>query len=383
MEDLSTGFKLLRNALLLSLIAIIIPLASLGAMGTADLSSISLEQMMVTLSTAAAAGAISAILSLVSLFFMYKGWSEMCYGLDELFCTISRVIKYGTLAAFALLLISSVMMYSSIQNLTKNPTGAISAILAASPLLMLSGLAGLAVFLSIVYAFYKLGAILGISNLKAGAILILIGPLMSFSNLVILSLGLTVLGLILLTATTNKLVHAEIEVEEEEIEEEYEGYYEEPVEREEMRSSAKKRPRQRMRQTYEEIERHHRPEPTGEWVELPPPKHREAGAQLVGPSGFIARLGPGIRTFGRRDFAGFVPEEDLDYISRRHFEIRGTSQGYFIRDLGSLNGTWVNGRKLAKGESVKLTNGAVIDVAEVIRLRFVSSEPEDLGVPSL
>ncbi len=380
MDDLSTGFKLLRNALLLSLIAIIIPLASLGAMGTADLSSISLEQMMVALSTAAAAGAISGILSLVSLFFMYKGWSEMCYGLDELFCTISRVIKYGTIAAFALLLISSVMMYSSIQNLMENPTGAISAFLAASPLLMLSGLAGLAVFLSIVYAFYKLGAILGISNLKAGAILILVGPLVSFSNLVILSLGLTVLGLILLTVTTNKLVHAEIEVEEEEIEEEY---YEEPAERGEMRPLAKKRPRQRIRPTYEEIERPHRPEPTGEWVEMPPPRRREAGAQLVGPSGFIARLGPGIRTFGRRDFAGFVPEEDLDYISRRHFEIRGTSQGYFIRDLGSLNGTWVNGRKLAKGESVKLTNGAVIDVAEVVRLRFVSSEPEDLGVPSL
>ncbi len=380
MDDLSTGFKLLRNALLLSLIAIIIPLASLGAMGTADLSSISLEQMMVALSTAAAAGAISGILSLVSLFFMYKGWSEMCYGLDELFCTISRVIKYGTIAAFALLLISSVMMYSSIQNLMENPTGAISAFLAASPLLMLSGLAGLAVFLSIVYAFYKLGAILGISNLKTGAILILVGPLVSFSNLVILSLGLTVLGLILLTVTTNKLVHAEIEVEEEEIEEEY---YEEPAERGEMRPLAKKRPRQRIRPTYEEIERPHRPEPTGEWVEMPPPRRREAGAQLVGPSGFIARLGPGIRTFGRRDFAGFVPEEDLDYISRRHFEIRGTSQGYFIRDLGSLNGTWVNGRKLAKGESVKLTNGAVIDVAEVVRLRFVSSEPEDLGVPSL
>ncbi|HDI74002.1 MAG TPA: FHA domain-containing protein [Candidatus Korarchaeota archaeon] len=110
---------------------------------------------------------------------------------------------------------------------------------------------------------------------------------------------------------------------------------------------------------------------------------REEGAQLVGPNGFIARLGPGIRTFGRRDFAGYIPDEDLDYISRRHFEIKGTSQGYYIRDLGSLNGTWVNGRKLERGESVKLTNRAVIDVAEVVRLRFVSSELEDLGVPTI
>ena len=381
MEDLSTGFKLLRNALLLSLIAVIIPLISLGMVGVADLGSLGFEQLMVALSTVAAAGTIASILSLVSLLLMYKGWVEMCYGLDELFCTVSRIIKYGTIAAFVLLLISIGMMYSSIQDMWKNPAGALSTILAASPLLMLSGLAGLAVFLSIVYAFYKLGSILGISNLKVGAALLLIGPLTSFSNIIALSLGLTVLGLILLTITTNKLIHAEIEVvEEEEIEEEYE----ELVEHRRPRPLKKAR-RPRERPTYEEMETPYRYEPAEEWVEAPapPPRRKEVGAQLVGPNGFVARLGPGIRTFGRRDFAGFVPDEDLDYISRRHFEIRGTSQGYFIRDLGSLNGTWVNGRKLARGESVRLTNGSVIDVAEVVRLRFISSEPEDLGVPSL
>ncbi len=381
MEDLSTGFKLLRNALLLSLIAVIIPLISLGMVGVADLGSLGFEQLMVALSTVAAAGTIASILSLVSLLLMYKGWVEMCYGLDELFCTVSRIIKYGTIAAFVLLLISIGMMYSSIQDMWKNPAGALSTILAASPLLMLSGLAGLAVFLSIVYAFYKLGSILGISNLKVGAALLLIGPLTSFSNIIALSLGLTVLGLILLTITTNKLIHAEIEVvEEEEIEEEYE----ELVEHRRPRPLKKAR-RPRERPAYEEMETPYRYEPAEEWVEAPapPPRRKEVGAQLVGPNGFVARLGPGIRTFGRRDFAGFVPDEDLDYISRRHFEIRGTSQGYFIRDLGSLNGTWVNGRKLARGESVRLTNGSVIDVAEVVRLRFISSEPEDLGVPSL
>ncbi|GEM_PF-1245731 len=381
MEDLSTGFKLLRNALLLSLIAFIVPLISLGAMGVADLGSLELEQLMVALSAVTAAGAVAGILSLISLFFMYKGWTEMCYGLDELFCTVSRVIKYGTIASFALLLISVGMMYSSIQNMMGNPAGVLSTILAASPLLTLSGLAGLAVFISIIYAFYKLGAILGIGNLKVGAALLLIGPLASFSNVIALSLGLTVLGLILLTITTNKLIHTEIEVVEEgEIEEEYE----EMVERREPRSPRKAR-KPRRRPVYGEMEKPRRYEPVEEWMEAPapPPKRKEVGAQLVGPNGFVARLGPGIRTFGRRDFAGIVPDEDLDYVSRRHFEIRGTSQGYFIRDLGSLNGTWVNGRKLARGESVRLTNGSVIDVAEVVRLRFVSSEPEDLGVPSL
>ncbi len=379
MEDLSAGFKLLRNALLLSLIATLLPLVSLGTVGVSDIGSLSLDQLMMALSTVAAAGAVSGILSLISLFFMYKGWTEMCYGLDELFCTVSRVIKYGTIASLVLLMISVGMMYSSVQNLMENPAGALSTILAASPLLTLSGLAGLAVFLSIVYAFYKLGVILGVGNLKAGAALLLIGPLVSFSNVIALSIGLTVLGLILLTITMNKLIHTEIEVVEEgEVEEEFE----ELVERREMRPPRKAR--RQKGHVYEEMESPRRYEPE-EWIEppTPAPRRKEVGAQLVGPNGFIARLGPGIRTFGRRDFAGFVPDDDLDYISRRHFEIRGTSQGYFIRDLGSLNGTWVNGRKLAKGESVKLTNGSVIDVAEVIRLRFVSSESEDLGVPSL
>ncbi|MDK2383989.1 MAG: FHA domain-containing protein, partial [Candidatus Korarchaeota archaeon] len=312
-------------------------------MGAADLGSLGLEQLMVTLSTVTAAGAVAGILSLISLFFMYKGWTEMCYGLDELFCTVSRIIKYGTIASLALLLISVGMMYSSIQNTMKNPAGAFSTILAASPLLILSGLAGLAVFLSIVYAFYKLGAILEINNLKVGAALLLIGPLTSISNVIALSLGLTVLGLILLTITTNKLINTEIEVVEEgEIDEEYD----EMVERGEPRPPIKAR-RSRRKPVYEEMEEPRRYEPMEEWMEAPapPPKRKEVGAQLVGPNGFVAKLGPGIRTFGRRDFAGFVPDEDLDYISRRHFEIRVTSHGYFIRDLGSLNGTWVNGRK--------------------------------------
>ncbi|ACB06777.1 FHA domain containing protein [Candidatus Korarchaeum cryptofilum OPF8] len=107
----------------------------------------------------------------------------------------------------------------------------------------------------------------------------------------------------------------------------------------------------------------------------------EKRARLLGPNGLTIELELGVRAFGRRDFVGYVPEEDLDYISRRHFEIKGTKEGYFIRDLGSLNGTWVNGNRIGR-EFVKLVNGAVIDVAEVARLRF-SYESEDLGVPEI
>ncbi|MDK2372087.1 MAG: FHA domain-containing protein [Candidatus Korarchaeota archaeon] len=381
MEDPSKGFKLLRNALILSLVATIIPLISLGISGVGDLSSLSFKQFITALSEAVVAMALSGVLILASLLFMYRGWIEMCFGLEELFCKVSRVVKYGTVASLALLLISLKDGYSSLtRGLRESSAGFLSIVASKYPLLAVSILTGLVVFLTIVYAFYKLGVILRSGNLRVGAALLLIGPLSLFSNMMILPFGLTILGLILLSITINRMVYAEIEVEEGEIDEEFE----ELLERGEMRPPSRRTPNQRGMPVYEEGKEPRRPKPE-ELMEAPPPtpRSREVRAQLVGPNGFIARLGPGIRTFGRRDFAGFVPEEDLDYISRRHFEIRGTQQGYFIRDLGSLNGTWVNGRRLTRGESVRLVNGAVIDVAEVVRLRFISNEPEDLGVPSL
>ncbi len=382
MEDISNGFKLLRNALILALIASIIPIASLGAAGISITGSFTIQQLATSLYASVAASVLSGLLSLVSLFLLYRGWMEMCYGLDETFCTVGKVIKYGTASALALLIISLGMMYSSLQHFMDNPAAAMSAVLAASPLLMLSSLAMLAVFLSIVYAFYKLGEILTIGNLKIGAGLLLIGPLLTFSGVLVLSYGLTLLALIILAVETNKLVGAEIELEEPEGEDFMESVMEEPRRTPERRGMAYHR-------RYRDRSMPPEPEPmrdnARDWEVEPATQRisREVGAQLIGPNGFTVKLRPGIRTFGRRDFAGFVPDEELDYISRRHFEIRGTPQGFFIRDLGSLNGTWVNGRKLDRGESVKLNNGAVIDVAEVVRLRFVSSESDDLGVPSL
>ncbi len=380
MEDLSAGFKLLRNSLVLWLVATLIPLISIQVIGGAVLTSGDLTQVMTLMASSTAACALSSIIGLISLFFMYKGWQEMCHGLDEAFCMITKVIKYGVIVSILALLGFIAMTYSSISKVMENPSTAIGLLLASSPLLLVAGLASLAVFLAIVYAFYKLGGLLSMGNLKIGAALLLIGPLTAYSGIFQLPMAITLLALIILIVTLNKLVGAEVEVVEEEPEEygEYKEIRRRPV--------VERRPPRRPR-TYDTFETTAYPregvKEREHWEEHVMAPKREEGAQLVGPNGFIARLGPGIRTFGRRDFAGYVPDEDLDYISRRHFEIKGTSQGYYIRDLGSLNGTWVNGRKLERGESVKLTNGAVIDVAEVVRLRFVSSELEDLGVPTI
>jgi pSer/pThr/pTyr-binding forkhead associated (FHA) protein len=40
------------------------------------------------------------------------------------------------------------------------------------------------------------------------------------------------------------------------------------------------------------------------------------------------------------------------FVSRKHFALGKTDDGYFIEDLGSKNGTYVNGEKIAPGKRV-------------------------------
>jgi pSer/pThr/pTyr-binding forkhead associated (FHA) protein/tetratricopeptide (TPR) repeat protein len=51
-------------------------------------------------------------------------------------------------------------------------------------------------------------------------------------------------------------------------------------------------------------------------------------------------------------------------VSRRQFEIRKTSLGYEIADLGSVNGTYINEKVLESGDSVVLKSGDVIRVLD-------------------
>ena len=73
---------------------------------------------------------------------------------------------------------------------------------------------------------------------------------------------------------------------------------------------------------------------------------------------------------------GKVPEVEVTldnpYVSRRHAEISLENKGYVLRDLGSKNGTFVNGAKV-RDEGQLLKNGDRIELApgQVI-LRFES-----------
>jgi pSer/pThr/pTyr-binding forkhead associated (FHA) protein len=72
--------------------------------------------------------------------------------------------------------------------------------------------------------------------------------------------------------------------------------------------------------------------------------------------------------------AGRHPDSDIFLdditVSRRHAELRRTAQGYVVRDVGSLNGTYVNRDRI---DSVLLNNGDEVQIGK-FRLVYYASQ---------
>ena len=66
-----------------------------------------------------------------------------------------------------------------------------------------------------------------------------------------------------------------------------------------------------------------------------------------------------------------VPERQ---VSRAHLRIKRDAGNYVLEDLGSKNGTFVNGRQVQAGTPVRLQDGDEIQVALSVRLVFVGAE---------
>lgn len=60
---------------------------------------------------------------------------------------------------------------------------------------------------------------------------------------------------------------------------------------------------------------------------------------------------------------------DSPHISRKHFELARTKEGFFITDLGSSNGTKINGQRIPPHEPTKVESGDEISVMN-IRMSF-------------
>ncbi len=81
------------------------------------------------------------------------------------------------------------------------------------------------------------------------------------------------------------------------------------------------------------------------------------------------------------------PQIDLaqdESVSRRHAEIRQVGDGYTVADLGSSNGTWLNGKRISPGEPMRFKEGDRIAVGRLSVLRMSASgvETKDAGSPT-
>ena len=74
---------------------------------------------------------------------------------------------------------------------------------------------------------------------------------------------------------------------------------------------------------------------------------------------------------GRGGECGLVLAERQ--VSREHIRIYHDSGTYFLEDLDSKNGTWVNGKQL-QAATVPLRDGDEIQIAMAVRITFVGSE---------
>ena len=60
-------------------------------------------------------------------------------------------------------------------------------------------------------------------------------------------------------------------------------------------------------------------------------------------------------------------------VSRRHAEINRTPEGYMLRDLGSKNGTYLNGERVSEKPQL-IHNGDEVGIALCAKLTFVEDE---------
>lgn len=74
---------------------------------------------------------------------------------------------------------------------------------------------------------------------------------------------------------------------------------------------------------------------------------------------------------GRQNFMGAISADDLQFIGREHFKIMKMDDGFYIEDLGSENGTKLNGEEIRGAGKKKLNDGGEIVVADVLKMKYV------------
>jgi pSer/pThr/pTyr-binding forkhead associated (FHA) protein len=89
------------------------------------------------------------------------------------------------------------------------------------------------------------------------------------------------------------------------------------------------------------------------------------------------RLAAGRTTqLGRDPAVSPVASACGDNVSRFHAELRAGADGLVVVDVGSVNGTWVNGQALTRGQDHALQAGDVVQLGQDPPVRLVVVEVE-------
>jgi len=106
-----------------------------------------------------------------------------------------------------------------------------------------------------------------------------------------------------------------------------------------------------------------------------PPAHGARAATLELPNGLEIRLGVEGEVIGRAEVARSLGLDELGAVSRQHFRISFEDGKPHIEDMGSANGTTINGRNIRGEGSVELQDGDVIEMAGKVSLKFKAGLP--------
>ena len=103
-------------------------------------------------------------------------------------------------------------------------------------------------------------------------------------------------------------------------------------------------------------------------LESPPPPPRRAKRQRGEPrvfsivqgnqTGLTADLAGGMIMIGRGADCQLILEDD--YVSTRHARVVSTPNGIYVEDLGSTNGTYVNGQRITAPTTITLADSVRI-----------------------
>lgn len=105
-----------------------------------------------------------------------------------------------------------------------------------------------------------------------------------------------------------------------------------------------------------------------------PARPRKVHAKLILPNNNEIKITDAEKIFGREDFMGVFPIDDLMVIGKKHLKIIKMLNGTYIEDLNSQNGTKLNGEEIKGLGRRNLNGGDEIMVANLLKTRYMEEE---------